>query len=290
MQAGGDDGHVLDEAGTRQTYVIGSGWWCTDDEEKENPHRKINGTDAIREAEFFRLWLSAIDLCADPQRVVVVDSHAPLKPDTDLCSRVDWVELPFNARHATAHLGRWSGWTRSVMVSAQYALASDVDYFVYVEQDCLVSGAGAIEQCIAAMNGKYMFGDGAGTPQPIQQSFFLLRKDGISEFLNNIARIRRPDSEVTPEWKFCFATKRWLSSLANISPWIARSVFRVFFPDGRGAFDKVPFGYGRSRPVNMNKKFFYFQHGTAEEIDAYKASVRMIESPWRACVNDRMFM
>jgi hypothetical protein len=32
----------------------------------------------------------------------------------------------------------------------------------------------------------------------------------------------------------------------------------------------LPFGYGRVRPINFSDDIFYFQHGSVDEINAYK--------------------
>lgn len=252
-------------------YVIGSGWWCADTDERSiNPERKLLGDDAIRGVAFFRIWLASIRRCTSPTAIVVIDSHSPVKPDPELRAEAAWVELPFNAKHSTNHVGQWSGWLRSVLLSGHYALNSDADYFVYVEQDCLLQGKGIIEHCIAHMTTGLMFGSGTGTPQPLQQSFFIIQRQRLARFLDNLVSLRMSDRDLSPEWKFVYASWRPLvlasnlgllkySGARHLALWIARRFF----------YDQLPIGSGRTRPLPASPRYLYFQHGTSEEFAAY---------------------
>lgn len=257
------------------TYVIGSGWWCTDaDERSINSERKLLGDDEIRAAGFFRLWLDSVRRSTAPAVIVVIDSHAPVKPDPALRAEVAWVELPFNAKHSTKHLGQWSGWMRSVLLSGHYALNSDADYFVYVEQDCLLQGGGIVEHCIAQMTTDLMFGSGEGTPQPLQQSFFIVHRRRLARFLDNLVCLREPDRDLSPEWKFVFASWRPLVIAANLGLMKRRRIRRLALRIARRFFyDHLPIGSGRARPIPTEAPFSYFQHGTAEELQYYLEQV-----------------
>lgn len=258
------------------TYIIGSGWWCADSEDGVvNPKRHLEGDDFIRDVRFFSIWLECIGRVADPQKIVVVDSNSPVKPAQGLRADTVWIELPFNARHATEPLGKWSGWTRSVLTSAHYALVSEVDYFVYVEQDCLLHGPGIIENCISKMTRGFAFGDGVGTPQPLQQSFFIIRRDKISGFLHNLARISSNDKELPPEWKFLIATSSILTNIYNIGLIKGKFVRRVVRALAkRSLFDSVSVGSGRVRPIPTGDKFYYAQHCTVAELkEAFPESI-----------------
>ena len=256
---------------TGATYVIGSGWWCSDVPERSiNPRRGLGGDDSIRAVGFFRIWLDSIRRTTRPAAVVVVDSHSPTKPARSARDEVVWVELPFNAKHATDHLGQWSGWTRSVILSGQYALMSDAEYFVYVEQDCVLVGEGIVEHCIARMTRGLMVGSGAGTPQPLQQSFFILHRRALARFLDNLIALRAPDRELSPEWKFVCASWRPLVIAANLGllrrPRLSRLAWRLA---RRFFYDELPVGSGRVRPLPEDAPYFYFQHATAEEIERH---------------------
>lgn len=262
------------------TYTIGTGWWCsTVAEAIVNPHRKLLGSPSVRSVDFFETWLKSVWSVSSPSSIVVVDSASPTKPSAALREQTAWVELPFNARHSVDHVGRWSGWTRSVLVSGQYALATDCEHYVYVEQDCLLSGAGLIEHCIQAGRKGIMFGSGRGTPQPIQQSFFIIRQDKLAAFLKNLATIKAADQDFSPEWKFVCATWRPLVILANLGVLkpklmrrLAAMVTRIFF------FDILPIGSGRGRPVQTDAEFYYFQHGSEDEVSAFLEGAQVRES------------
>lgn len=258
-------------ADSSPTYIVGSGWWSSDKSSEDvNPNRKSVGDPFIRSVPFFDLWFESIEANTSPHKIIVVDSNAPNKPSVEKRERVEWVSLPFNAKHSTDHIGRWSGWTRSVIVSATYALASDCDYFVYVEQDCLLKGKGIIEHSIRQMNTGVMFGDGAGTPQPLQQSFFIIRSDRLRGFVRNLCAIDSKDCELSPEWKFVcalwppfvFAANRGFLSNRKTRERVLKFARNRFF-------EHLPFGVGRARPIQFVDDFFYFQHGTQDEITQF---------------------
>ena len=257
------------------SYVIGSGWWCSSTQESEtNPNRKLLGDELTRGVAFFELWRQAIAAYASPMTIVVVDSASPLKPAEPLRHSVNWIELPYNARHSTDHLGQWSGWTRSVLVSGQYALAAEADYFVYVEQDCLIHGKGIIEHCISRMRRGLMFGTGDGTPQPLQQSFFIVDRPTLGRFLANLAALRMRDGELSPEWKFLIASFSPFVHLANVA-WPTNKKIRkqILRMAKRRFFDDLPVGSGRVRPIPRDCDYWYFQHGSAEEIASFRREI-----------------
>ncbi|WP_299648653.1 hypothetical protein [uncultured Tateyamaria sp.] len=266
----------VSHANSSPTYVIGSGWWCSDEADTQiNPKRKKLGSDEQRKVEFFQIWLNNIQNYTSPASIVVVDSASPIKPDAELRAQTAWIELPFNARHATDHIGQWSGWVRSVLMSGQYALTTEADYFVYVEQDCLLKGERIIERCLEKMTTGLMFGAGEGTPQPLQQSFFIVDRARLSAFMKNLSDIQAPDSEMSPEWKFVFATWRPLVLCANLGllkrkknrARVARMAQRFFF-------DELPMAGGRTRPVPFDAKHYYFQHGSKDEIARHLEATR----------------
>jgi len=259
--------------GGQPNIVVGSGWWASEGKfTKEFPGRKELGDAEIRSVPFFDLWYKSVQAAANPTQIVVVDSAAPLKPAAEKRSRVHWIELPFNARHSTNHLGRWCGWTRSVLVSGNYALAADCDYYVYVEQDCLLHGEGLVQACIDAMTADYMFGAGKGTPQPLQQSFFIIKGAALPRFLSNLAQLAARDGDMGPEWKFVWASSSVLTRLANIGlfNWKLTRKLGLGLAKLSGAFCFLPIGSGRGRPIPFDETHFYFQHGTADELARFR--------------------
>ena len=77
------------------------------------------------------------------------DSHhrhaSPIKPNLQSRDDVQWIELDRNYGHpndirvGSIHT-KYSGFTRSVIMGAMYALSCDADFYVYVEQDALLFG------------------------------------------------------------------------------------------------------------------------------------------------------
>jgi hypothetical protein len=247
------------------SYIIGSGWWSAGGDEFDT-RRKRHGDASTRRADFHRLWYSAIDRFTDPERIVIVDSASPEKPVLRADDRLVWIELPTNAGHPTNHTGHLSGWTLSVVVGLTYALSSEADHFVYIEQDALVFGDGFVERCIAAMTTPFMFGSGHGTPQPLQQSVFLIRRDGFVPFLARLLSIPDRCQDLSPESKFLWASSRlplWLLPLARqrTTSRLAQRWMLHF-----RSFDELPFGPGRARPLDRDAEHFTFQAGEADEL------------------------
>jgi hypothetical protein len=255
----------------RYNYMIGSGWWCPDSERRV-AGRPYAGSEVIRSAEFHHLWSAVVDAWTSPSAVLIVDSASPVKPPITN-PRYRMLQLNHNPGHATVHSGHYSGWTASVLHSLEYALSADADYFVYLEQDALLFGNGVIEHCISRMRKPLMFGSGSGTPQPLQQSFFIVRKDGMRRFLAGLHLIARPDKVITPEWKFMLAS---LGMHGAFVEWLCGGEVRrarlhrvLGHLMQRIGYDLLPIGWGRRRPLELNAEHFYFQHGTQEELQMY---------------------
>lgn len=248
-------------------YIIGSGWWC-DGNENKNQKRVLYGDNLIRGDDFNKLWYHCISQYSCPEKIIIVDSCSPVLPATCFGSEVEFISLPINAGHATLHTGKYCGWSRSVLLALQYAIMSDVDYFVYVEQDALLSRKGIIEYCIKKMNSNYMFGSGIGTSHSLQQSFFIIKKDGMENFLIRLQAISKTDNEISPESKFAIAASFFWSIFPSffwsLIPGFTSRVLKL-----HRSFNVLPFGYGRSRPIDFDADFFYFQHGNKDEIDFF---------------------
>lgn len=258
------------------TYILGSGWWCTEDRNADGRERFF-GSEDIRKKAFHQHWYRSICRYTNPTKIFIVDSASPVLPALETSDpRIEFVSLAFNAGHSTHPVGRYCGWMRSVLLGLEYAMANDADYFVYVEQDALLFGQGIVEGCIAQMGGSYMFGSGVGTPQILQQSFFVIRKDGMRRFIQRIHGIEESDAVICPEEKFFIAASRmgWLMrriyiSLKKKKKGLIRKKLLKLLSDRYKNYDLIPFGYGRCRPIDFDQPFYYFQHGTSEEIVDY---------------------
>ncbi|MBY7766025.1 hypothetical protein KW426_15800 [Vibrio fluvialis] len=250
-------------------YIIGSGWWCSDESDGRDA---FYGDEDIRSQEFHKLWRKSVDSFTSPDRVIIVDSNSPVKPNYS--DDVIFLSLNENAGHSTNHRGKFSGWMRSVILSASYAINCDCDYFVYVEQDVLLQGSNIVEKAIATMKKPYMFGKCHDHNNPLQQSFFIIKKSHLEEFISNIYRIRYTDFDMPPERKFALATSRYFMFIPQfffVTPanMFLKKVFRRVQNNVSrilGNYDYLPFGYGRDRPINFEDEYFYFQHGDKNEL------------------------
>ncbi|RLW68476.1 MAG: hypothetical protein B6D68_03540 [spirochete symbiont of Stewartia floridana] len=267
---------------TAYNYLISSGWWCDESSHGEDRTNRF-GDQQIRGRDFHQLWYRCIKRFTNPGAIYIVDSASPTTPI--LHEDEIFVHLQKNFGHSTNCTERLGGFVRAVSLGMYYAYINDFEYWVYIEQDALVFGDGLVERCIDFMR-QYrcpiLFGDGRGTPQPIQQSFMLMHKDAIMPFLYGIDRIRASDREISPEWKYSIAANSLLRLIPEgifrgiLSPSkhgrIIRSITRRLMSAAATIGKKyryLPIGYGRARPIQFNDSHFYFQHGTREELDRF---------------------
>lgn len=255
-------------------YVITTGWWCSAGDQEDRA--ELIGDDSIRGREFHDLWYNAIRQTGSKANIYIIDSNSPIKPHLNDGEYL--IPLEKNFGHSTRCEYRWAGVTRAHILGMTLAIVNGYDHWVYIEQDALLSGDGFIEKCIDAMKSPMSFGSGKGTPYPAQQSFMIIRASHIPRFINRLAKISSSDKEISPELKFCIAS----SALLGLIP---EFIYR--FIDKRGlinkavriliykiirilrGFNDLPFGHGRSRPLNFSDSHFYFQHGTRCEIEHF---------------------
>ncbi|MEZ8829285.1 hypothetical protein AB6E20_11285 [Vibrio cyclitrophicus] len=263
----------------KASYVVTTGWWCN----KADDHRETCfGDGQIREKDFFQKWYNAVTSFTSPEKILVVDSNSPIPPNLPTDKRLEFISLDINAGHSTNHVGKFCGVTRAHILGMQYALLCDVDYWVYIEQDALIYGHGIVEKAIEKMDKGIMFGCGRGTPQPMQQSFMIMHKDQIWDFLKRLNGINKRDNEISPEMKFAIASSSFLSILPEFiflenksKSKVRKFIYRVVSSliKLNMTFDILPFGYGRKRPINFSDKTYYFQHGEQAELDSYNSKL-----------------
>jgi len=231
--------------------VVGSGWWC--DNEESEWHIGCNATRSI---PFFTLWFNQVVKCLSPHKIVVTDSHSPLKPDYNAYDLIQWIELDENYGHAndirTGKVNtKYSGFTRSVLLGCMYALNCDADYFVYVEQDCLIKGEDFLKRAIGDSKQDILIGmptkegrglNGNKAASMKQQSLMIVSRSGMERFLSGLLCADWSDGDVSPE----VTMERQLCPLDTIS---------------------IP--YGRSRPIDFDQTCFYAQHFSADELDQF---------------------
>lgn len=234
------------------TYVIGTGWWCSP---RPITWKPIQGDDCIRSREFHRLWYYAIDKYTCPEKICIVDSASPIRPEMADDPRLEWMSLNhnFHTYHSPYHEAfDHSGWVKSALLSAYYALMCEADYFIYVEQDCLVRGDGwvdavvnQLDEHVAAGHPGWMFGDGRnGCPgnHDIQQSLFVIKQSHLWPFIQRLTP--------RPKGPSLMAEERFSTQLEN--------------------YALLPFGYGRSRrDFSLQALHIYAQHWTQDELRAW---------------------
>ena len=228
--------------------VVGSGWWCD-----EQPHEWAIGSPATRSVEFFELWYRQVLRCLDPDRIVITDSASRIKPDGRSRPLLHWIELDRNyGQPNDIRTGRiatkYSGFTRSVINGAMHALCCDADFYVYVEQDCLLSGEDFLTYAIGNTSADILLGpptengkglDGAVAAPMLQQSVMVVHRAGLERFLVGLLGAPWTDGEVSPE----------------------EIMKRRLMP-----FDFIRVPYGRSRPIDFARSHFYAQHLDDEEL------------------------
>lgn len=255
--------------------LICTGWYSTD-----APRSYITyGDDGIRNNAFRPLWWKSIDTFVKPQHVLIVDSASPIKPqDASYTStNYQYVELLKNPGHSQNCQTHYCGAMAAIIIGLEYALHNDVDYIIYVEQDALIYGDKFVEIIKnQLLKSDYVFGgDKFGL---IEQTVFAVSKKGIRKFLSLLHDINFTDRQVMPEMKFMYAASFLrVLPIAGLLSWDIKDYVRrpstsVFFKLAYllRQYELIPFGYGRTRPINFEDNTFYFQQGSVEEIDAYR--------------------
>ncbi len=251
---------------TRGKVVVGSGWWSD-----HSPHDWTIGTQEAHTPAFFSLWLKLVKKYVSPSCIVVTDSHAPLKPSIVDRAGVEWIELDQNYGHSNdIRIGRistkHSGFTRSLFLGATYAIACDADYYVYVEQDCVIHGDGILDAIVAGMEHPIALGartsggqgiEGRAAPM-FQQSLIVVARSGLERFISAILSAPETDGELPPEEKLA----------RDLAP-----------------FSELCIPFGRSRPLDFSYPHFYAQHLTAVELASFLALEKKSLSP--SCVSHK---
>ena len=161
----------------------------------------------------FDIWHKQILQCVRPHQLIITDSASPKKPQLGPYDRVQWVELDRNYGHAIdIREGRihtkYSGFTRSVINGAMYALCCDADVYVYVEQDCLLYGDDFLSAAIGNSTEDILLGaptqngrglSGSIAAPMLQQSLMIVRRPGLERFLIGLLGAPWSDGEQSPE-------------------------------------------------------------------------------------------
>jgi hypothetical protein len=237
--------------------VAGSGWWCAD-----SPHDWTIGSSATRSVAFFDIWYRQLVRCLGPERIVITDSASPIKPDYLSYPGIHWIELDRNYGHPndlrTGRIRtRYSGYTRAVFNGAMYALCCDADFYVYVEQDCVLYGEDFLTHAVGDATEDILMGrvteqgrglGGRTAAAMPQQSLVVVRGAALPRFIEGIVNAPCTDGELSPE----------LIMHDRLAP---------------VGFLRVP--YGRSRPIDFERDHFYAQHLDEEELRRFLSLTRL---------------
>lgn len=230
-------------------YIVHSGWWC--DESQRHIGANYNESDdRIRTPKFFDVWYDCVTKFSNPEKIIVVDSASPLKPDVSGKS-VEWVNLKTNFKHGMICEGKFGGWTRAFALGAMYAYLNDAEYSVFLEQDCLIVGEGIIERAIENMT-RADISYGGSSVVRIEQSFVIIKRDYILTFLHDFLGMKQSDRDLFTEVKFQRIQKReYALSFVGLN---------------KSRFTPLPFGFGRNRPIDCTQKHLYAQQWSRDEL------------------------
>jgi hypothetical protein len=234
-----------------KNYIIGTGWWCDGTGIHTHSKHQHYVDKETRQVDFFNLWYKSISNFTNPSKIILIDSNSPIKPNLNGKENVNLYSLSKNYGAAVdgTSKGVLSGWDRSILLSASIAFLDDCDYFVYVEQDCILWGKNIIEDIIEGIGDKkIVLGSGLGTPQPIQQSLVIIKKDFIPTFLHLEMSSSNEELKISPENRY----------------------YNKF----KDSIKLLDIGYGRKRPINFNDDQFYAQHLNTNELNYFKEKIK----------------
>ncbi len=250
-------------------YIIGSGWFC----DNKGTGGWVGSWDFQRMQEFSALWYHFVNKYTKPKKIVIVDNASPFKPIFPDDGKIEIISMDRNYKHVcTGHPGKYCGQMRGIMLTAFYALMNDADYFVFIEQDCLVRGENWIENTIAYMekhNAEISYG-WKDHEYRADHTIIIVKNSAILDFIRNYIAIEQKDYDVRPELKYLFVHKD--QKEVNHFQWVKdrRSLEQatLAFPINRLNFIELPFPYGaiHKRKMDFNKSVFSAQQWSKEEL------------------------
>ena len=225
-------------------YIIGTGWWC-DGTGKHAGSAGNSSSDRIRQVGFFSTWLRHVRAYTSPTDIVVVDSASPVRPDFSGLHVLRMIRnFTGDGRDGMFGTDRTAA-TRQVFVGAVYAAMNGADYFVWLEQDCLVHGKGLVERAIENMKGADFSTGRWDHEYRVETCFMIFKATSVATLIDRYFRVAAPK----PELRYLELTKQL-------------------------RFAWLPFGYGRNRPINFDDKQFYAQHLNDDEIRKFEEKLR----------------
>lgn len=234
----------------KPTYVIGTGWWCDGTLGEGEPSDRV-----MISKDFFSTWYEHVIAYSDPRAIIVVDSKSPIKPLFTQYKDVQSISLTKNYppfmkfREGKNPYGTFrTAATRQMYLGAFYAYFTGTDYFVWVEQDCLIHGKGIIDKAIENMQEAtdISFGE-FDDDLKVETSFIVMKAASIPKIFDAYLRVKND----RPELKYWKMTHNGF-------------INHVWFP----------FGQGRNRPIKFEDQYYYAQQLTNEELARFKKELQ----------------
>jgi hypothetical protein len=252
----------VDAIAREPKVVVGSGWWSAGVRSQWTI-----GDDLTRSTAFFTLWYRQVMKSLNPSMIFVTDSRSPNKPDSRKFERVQWIELDKNYGHANdirvgLSKAKFSGSNLCKIMGAAFALCCDADYFVHVQQGCVLRGDDFLKKSIGEQDFDFFCGQraeggrglhGAVAAPMLQDSVLIMKKSGIENYISKIISAPETDGELSPEAKM----ERYMAPYGLL---------------------QVP--YGRSRPIDFSRSHFYAIHLTRDELMAFLEAEHLEFSEW----------
>jgi hypothetical protein len=132
-----------------------------------------------------------------------------------------------------------------------YALCCDADFYVFVEQDCLLYGDDLLNRAVADRNDDILLGqptekgkglDGSVAAPMLQNALMIVRRTGLERFIGAILGAPWTDGEVSPE-----------------------ETMRLRMPP----YGLIGIPFGRSRPIDFKEPNFYVHHVDDNELHQF---------------------
>lgn len=225
-----------------RNVCMATGWFSS-----INPHN--NPTRSSLQLSPFWLWeywRKYIECFVKPDHYFVYSCNCPVMPQIPQYAN-NWEILA--AHHLAEKKHHYLDWTGSLMMGAQYALLSGMNY-VYIEQDCFVYGLDKAIEWAQDKDICYGFGDNCSFgPGWGEQCFMFINNSYLTKFIMRMLETRvwaRTDNFMEIHLHEIF--KR------DLTPW--------------------EFGCGRLRPIDFSKDMFYAQQLSNTEIMSFIEKVR----------------
>lgn len=158
------------------------------------------------------------------------------------------------------------------MLGAFYTLMNDADYFVFVEQDCLVRGENWVEKTIEYLE-KHKADISYGWKDHeyrADHTVIIVKNSALLDFIRNYVAIEQKDYDVRPELKYLVvhgdpkevSHYNWVRKKYELSePTLSCDIKRI-------KFIELPFPYGAiyKRNIDFTRPIFSAQQWRKEEL------------------------